>query len=230
MWRFSFFDPCEAWKPKVLYGEAPTFSIALILGGFTVTMFHAIHHEHLSLPFCFILYCYCSVSSGSGEGLSCCVPIPGSEVRWLRRESLYSQLVITSGLLRRQLAARTAQQLSRFLARLLLQRRKERQRDICRHASCGQNCEVESLPFVPEPSFLKSFLCPQLRVPFYFFSGSQALLSLLIPAFRGKILSSTPFNMNLSTFSWSLCILNFYLSVRCRFFLPWGTFQALGNK
>lgn len=66
------------------------------------------------------------------------------------------------------MAGPVARQLSRFLTHLLLlmgrererQREIESQRDICRHASCGQNCEVESLPFVPKPSFLKSFLCP----------------------------------------------------------------------
>lgn len=73
------------------------------------------------------------------------------------------------------MAGPVAWQLSRFLTHLLLLMGRERQRDrdICRHASCGQNCEVESLPFVPEPSFLKSFLCPQLKALFTSFQAHR---------------------------------------------------------
>lgn len=48
--------------------------------------------------------------------------------------------------------------------------------DMCMCDSWGQNYEVGSLLVGPKPSFLKSFLCPQLRGPFYFFSGSVFVL------------------------------------------------------
>lgn len=122
----------------------------------------------------FILSCYSSVSSASEEACP-----------WLRG-GVAEKEVCSHSQPSLRVSCCVVQQLGRFWAHLLLLRwGRERQRDICRQASCGQNCEVESLPFVPEPSFLKLFLCLQLRFPFYFFSGSRALLSLLVPALRG---------------------------------------------
>lgn len=40
---FPLDDSCDAWKGKVLSGEALNFSAALILSGFPVTIFHVVH-------------------------------------------------------------------------------------------------------------------------------------------------------------------------------------------
>lgn len=130
----------------------------------------------------------------------CGVSVAGSQASWWRRKGVCLHPLITQGPLRcqqRLLALCNWEECSeadpwaaRFSWRCVCVCPH-----VCMHVCVSlchlqADCEVGSLLVVPKPSFLKSFLCPQPRARFYFFSYSVVVLCSPYEAlFLGEIFS-----------------------------------------